>query len=88
MRAFQLTDEYNNVLFSWYFKGFELLRSYLTKHNPRVNLEDLDFEVIDKEIMADEAAATATGCSTLGVERDAPLDDKAAMIIGDDAPLV
>jgi len=48
VRAFQLTNEYNNVLFSWYFKDFELLRSYLTKNNPGVNLEELDFEVIDK----------------------------------------
>ena len=60
----------------------------MTKHNPGVNLEDLDFEVIDKEIMADEAAATNTGCSALGVEGDAFIDDKAATIIGDDSPFV
>ena len=60
----------------------------MTKHNPGVNLEDLDFEVIDKEIMADEAAATNTGCNALGVEGDSLIDDKAATIIGDDSPLV
>ena len=32
VEAFQTTDEYNLVLFSWYFKGFELLRQYLVKH--------------------------------------------------------
>ena len=26
VEAFQTTNEYNTVLFSWYFKGFELLR--------------------------------------------------------------
>ena len=26
VEAFQQTDKYNTVLFSWYFKGFELLR--------------------------------------------------------------
>lgn len=56
MQAFQLTDEYNNVLLSWYFKGFELLRRYLTKHNPKVNLENLDFEAIDKEMEVDKAS--------------------------------
>ena len=54
--AFQTTEEYNTILFQWYFKGFELLRRYLLKHGPGTNLEDLDFEAIDKEIEADEAA--------------------------------
>ena len=31
VEAFQTTDEYNTVLFSWYFKGFELLMRYLVK---------------------------------------------------------
>ena len=37
VEAFQTTDEYNTVLFSWYFKGFELLRRYLVKHPARVD---------------------------------------------------
>ena len=53
--AFQTTEEYNTILFQWYFKGFELLRRYLLKHEPRTNLENLDFEAVDKEIEADEA---------------------------------
>ena len=56
IQAFQLTEEYNIVLFSWYYKGFELLRRYMVKHPSRVNLEDLDFEEVDKEMEADEAA--------------------------------
>lgn len=61
VQGFQLTKEYNIILFSWYFKGFELLRRYFMKHNPEVDLENLDFEAVDKEIEANEAAeATAT----------------------------
>ena len=26
VQAFQLTEEYNTILFNWYYKGFELLR--------------------------------------------------------------
>ena len=48
VHAFQLTEEYNAILFGWYFKGFELLRRYLVKHG-------LDFKAINKEIKADEA---------------------------------
>ena len=56
VHAFQSTDEYNTILFQWYFKGFELLRRYLVKHGPGVDLEDLDFKVVDKQIEADEVA--------------------------------
>ena len=38
IEAFQMTDEYNTVLFSQYFKGFELLRRYLVKHPSEVDL--------------------------------------------------
>lgn len=55
IQAFQLIDEYNMVLFSWYYKGFKLLRRYLVKHGLRADLEDLNFEAIDKEMEADEA---------------------------------
>ena len=47
VEAFQQTDKYNTVLFSWYFKGFELLRRYLVKHPTRVDLQNLDLEVVD-----------------------------------------
>ena len=56
VQAFQLTDEYNTVLFSWYYKCFKLLRRYLVKHGQGVDLEDLDFEAIDKEMKANKAA--------------------------------
>ena len=54
--AFQTTKEYNTILFQWYFKGFELLRRYLIKHSSSTDLEDLDFEAVDREIEEDVAA--------------------------------
>ena len=59
VEAFQTTDEYNTVLFSWYFKGFELLRRYLVKHPFGVNMESLDLEEVDKEMALDEAAQSS-----------------------------
>ena len=53
---FQQTDEYNTVLFSWYFKGFELLKRYLINHPTGVDLQNLDLEVVDQEMAIDEAA--------------------------------
>ena len=44
------------MLFSWYFKGFELLRRYMVKHPSGVNMESLDLEEVDKEMALDEAA--------------------------------
>ena len=47
VEAFQTTDKYNSVLFSWYFKGFELLRRYLVKHPSGVDMAKLDLEEVD-----------------------------------------
>ena len=63
VEAFQTTNEYNTVLFSWYFKGFELLRRYLIKHPSGVDLGKLDLEEVDQEMAADEnthSSATET----------------------------
>ena len=56
VKGFQQIEEYNTVLFSWYFKGFKLLRRYFIKHLFGVDLEKLDLEEVDKEMVADEAA--------------------------------
>ena len=56
VEAFQQTDEYNTVLFSWYFKGFELLRRYFVKYPTGVDLENLDLEEVDKEMVVDIAS--------------------------------
>ena len=71
--AFQTTEEYNTILFQWYFKGFELLRRYLIKHGTAVSLDDLDFEAVDKEIEEDEAAQARA--STGGDPPQATQDD-------------
>ena len=66
VEGFQQTKEYNSVLFSWYFKGFELLRRYFIKHPSGVDLEKLDLEEVDKEMVVDEAARSSAA------ETDAP----------------
>ena len=66
VEGFQQTKEYNTVLFSWYFKGFELLRRFFIKHPSGVDLEKLDLGEVDKEMAADEAAQSST------IETNAP----------------
>ena len=67
--AFQTTEEYNTILFQWYFKGFELLKRYMIKHGSGVDLENLDFEAVDREMEEDEAAqASAQTTASTGVE--------------------
>ncbi|XP_075663167.1 uncharacterized protein LOC142632686 [Castanea sativa] len=86
IEGFQQTEEYNSVLFSWYFKGFELLRRYCIKHPSGVDLEALDMEEVDKEISADEAALAAAAEAPEDVP-DAPVIDAPALDApaGDDA---
>ena len=59
VEAFQQIDEYNIVFFSWYYKGFELLRRYLVKHLTSVNLGSLDLEKVDKEMETNKASQSA-----------------------------
>ena len=60
VEAFQQIDEYNIVFFSWYYKGFELLRRYLVKHLTSVDLGSLDLEKVDKEMETGKASQSAT----------------------------
>ena len=46
------------MLFSWYFKGFKLLRRYFIKHPSGVDLKNLDLEEVDEEMAVDEAFTT------------------------------
>lgn len=39
IEGFQQTEEYNTVLFNWYFKGFVLLRRHFIKYPFEVDLE-------------------------------------------------
>ena len=84
IKGFQQTDEYNTVLFSWYFKGFELLRRYLVKHPSGVDLQRLDLEVVDQEMTADEATQSFAPEKPAAVQPDAP--DASTVVDGDDAP--
>ena len=75
VEAFETTDEYNTVLFSWYFKGFKLLKRYLVKHPSIVDLGKLDLEEVDQEMAADEAthsSATETNALKSASANEAP----------------
>ena len=74
VETFQTIDEYNSVLFSWYFKGFELLRRYLVKHPLGVDMAKLDLEEVDQEMATDEAnhSATETVAPKTALANEAP----------------
>ena len=65
---FMKSEQFSDLHFIQYFKGFELLCRWMMKHHSlAIDLSNLDFEKIDIEILADEAkeleetnAATAT----------------------------
>ena len=83
IEGFQQTDEYNSVLFSWYFKGFKLLRRYLVKHPTGVDLQNLDLDVVDQEMATDEAAQSSASKDNAAEKANA--DDASATVVGDDA---
>ena len=83
IEGFQQTDEYNTVLFSWYFKGFELLRRYLVKHPIGVNLQSLDLKVVDQKMAADEA--TQSSAPEEPIAEQTNVKDASAAVASDDA---
>ena len=83
IEGFQKTDEYNIVLFSWYFKGFELLRRYLIKHPSGVDLQNLDLEVVDQEMAANKATQSSAPEDPIADQPDA--QDTSTAVTGDDA---
>ena len=83
IEGFQQIDDYNTVLFSWYFKGFERLRRYLVKHPTGVDLQNLDLEVVDQEMTTDEAAQSSAPEDNVAKKTNA--DDACAVVVGDDA---
>ena len=83
IEGFQQTDEYNTMLFSWYFKGFKLLRRYLVKHPFGVDLQSLDLEVVDQEMVADEATQSSAPEEPAADQPDA--QDASTAVAGDDA---
>ena len=77
VEAFQQTEEYSTVLFSWYFKGFELLCRYLVKYPIGVDLPNLDLEVIDQVMAVDEAAQSSVPDGDAPAADDAPVAENA-----------
>ena len=56
IQKFKQSEEFFDLQFVQYFKGFELLRQWMMKHHSlAVNFSGLDFEKIDMEILEDEA---------------------------------
>ena len=76
VEGFQQTEEYNTVLFSWYFKGLELLKRYFLKHPSGVDLEKLVLEEVDKEMAINEA--TQSSAIEIDAPENAPDTDGAA----------
>ena len=71
------------MLFSWYFKGFTLLRCYLVKHPSGVDLQSLDLEVVDQEMAANEATQSSALEELAADQPDA--QDVSTAVASDDA---
>ena len=81
VEVFQQTEEYNTVLFGWYYKGFELLQRYLVKHPTGMDLGGMDLKEVDKEMETDEASQAAAAALKGNALENTPTD----MAGGDEA---
>nr|POF09094.1 hypothetical protein CFP56_33044 [Quercus suber] len=73
IQKFKQLEEFSDLQFLQYFKGFELLRRWTMKHHSlAVDFSSLDFEKIDTEVLEDEAKELEEA------ESGVPEKDKAA----------
>ena len=60
----------------------------MLKHSSRVNLEDLDFEEVDKEMEADEATQVVATALEENGGKDRELEDASVDAVGGDEAIV
>ena len=53
MQDFKDSDEYSNKLCGYYVEGFDLLRKWMAKHHPDLDLSGLVMDDVKNELLAD-----------------------------------
>ena len=53
MKDFKDSDEYSNALCEYYVECFDLLRKWMEKHHPDLDLFGLVMDDVEKELMSD-----------------------------------
>ena len=53
MKEFKDFDKYSDELCGYYVEGFDLLRKWMAKHHPDLDLSGLVMDEVKKELMAD-----------------------------------
>ena len=55
MKDFKDSDEYSNKLYGYYVEGFDLLRKWMVKHHPDLDLSGLVMDEVEKELLANRS---------------------------------
>ena len=50
MKDFNDSDEYFDKLYGYYMEGFHLLRKWMAKHHPDLDLSSLVMDEVEKEL--------------------------------------
>nr|POE67365.1 hypothetical protein CFP56_60028 [Quercus suber] len=53
VEEFKDSDEYSDELCGYYVEGFDLLRKWMAKHHPDLDLSGLVMDEVEKELLAD-----------------------------------
>ena len=53
MKEFKDSDEYSNELYGYYVEAFDLLRKWMAKHHPNLDLSGLVMDDVEKELLFD-----------------------------------
>nr|POE91892.1 hypothetical protein CFP56_28006 [Quercus suber] len=84
IQKFKQSEEFWDLQFLQYFKGFELLRRWTMKHHSSaVDFSSLDFEKIDTEVLEDEAKELEEAESGVPEKDKAAEDKEEDEVVGD-----
>ena len=53
VKEFKDSDEYSNELYGYYVEAFDLLRKWMAKHHPNLDLSGLVMDDVEKELLFD-----------------------------------
>ena len=60
VKDFKDSDEYSDELCGYYVEGFDLLRKWMAKHHPDLDLSGLVMEDVEKELLVDHPSEAMT----------------------------
>nr|POE90507.1 hypothetical protein CFP56_41599 [Quercus suber] len=79
VKEFKDSDKYSNELCEYYVEGFDILKKWMAKHHPDLDLFGLVMDDVEKELISDRPSEATTENVTEEATNVAKVMKKAAI---------